>query len=95
MAQPKVTQYDDSKFYIRNTNNYSIQCSVENMYKGHTNDYIRHYHCLQDCLIDVDNIHPELNETAGDWTTNCVLKTNTWTLDFKPTDSVKTSQGPR
>jgi len=65
------------------------------MYRGHTNEYIRHHNCLQDCLIDVDNIHPEINETTGDWTTNCVLKTDTRTLHFKPTDSLKTSQGPR
>jgi len=65
------------------------------MYKSHTNDYIRQYNGLQDCLIDVVNIHPEINVTAGDWTTNCVLKTDTWTLHFKPTDSLKTSQGPR
>jgi len=33
--------------------------------------------------------------SVGDWTTNCVLKTEAWTLHFKPTKSIKASQGPR
>jgi len=94
-AKPQVTQYDDSKFYLQNTMNNIVQCSVGNIYKGHTNNYVKKYSCLQDCLIDVDNIHPEINVTAGDWTTNCILQTDAWTLHFKPTDNLKTSQGPR
>jgi len=27
-TQPRVTQYDDNKFYMRNTRNYSIQCAT-------------------------------------------------------------------
>jgi len=91
----QVIQYDDNKFYLRNTVNYTIQCYVGNIYKGYAKNYIKKYTCHQDCLIDVDNIHPEINITAGNWTTHCVLKTNAWTLHFKPTDSIKTSQGPR
>jgi len=72
-----------------------VQCSIGNIYKGHTNDYIKRYNCLEDCLIDVDNIHPTINETNGDWTTNCILQTKAWTLHFKLTDTLKTSQGLR
>jgi len=94
-TESQVTQYDDNKFFLRNTVNYTIKCSVGNIYKGYAKDYIREYVCLQDCLIDVDTIHPEINITAGDWTTHCMLQTRAWTLHFKPTDSIKTSQGPR
>jgi len=94
-TKPQVTQYDDSKFYLRNTKDYTVQCSIGNIYKGHTNDYIQRYTCLEFCLIEVDNIHPTINETSGDWTTNCILQTEAWTLHFKPTDTLKTSQGPR
>jgi len=76
----QMTQYDDNKFYLRNTVNYTIQCSVENIYLGYARDYIKHYQCLQDCQIDVDNIHPEINIKMGDWTTHCVIKTSAWTL---------------
>jgi len=76
-TKPQVRQYDDSKFSLRNTVHYTVQCSVGNMNKIHTNDYVRKYSCLQDCLIDVDNIHPEINVTAGDCTTNCILQTDT------------------
>jgi len=37
---PQVTQYDDSKFYLRNTVNYTVQCAVGNIYKRHANDYV-------------------------------------------------------
>jgi len=36
----KVTQYNDNKFYLRNTVNYTIQCSVKNIYLGYARDYI-------------------------------------------------------
>jgi len=91
----QVTQYDDNKFYLRNTVNYTIQYSVENIYLGYARDYIKHYQSLQDCLVDVDNVHPEINITMGDWTTHCVVKSSAWTLHFKPSKSIKTSQGPR
>jgi len=70
----QMQQYDDNKFYLRNTVNYTIQCSIENIFLGYERDYIRHYQCLHDCLVDVENIHPEINVTMGDWTTHCVVK---------------------
>jgi len=91
----QVTQYDDNKFYLRNTLNYTIQCSIENIFAIYQREYIRHYQCLQDCLVDVDNIRPEINITNGDWTTHCIIKTNAWNLHFKPSGGAKISQGQR
>jgi len=38
--KPQVTQYDNSKFYLRNTVNYTVQWAVGNIYKRHANDYV-------------------------------------------------------
>jgi len=61
----QVIQYDDNKFYLQNTINYTIQCSIENIFAIYEREYIRDYQCLQDCLVDVDNIRPVMNVTNG------------------------------